>query len=289
MAVCVRSSSGTPTTSTRGSSATASASAATPSPSCTARRPTTGRALDGIDLVLTLGSEWNVYRPETRPAGRGRGGARAPGRGRRLPAARHLLRGPGAVPRPRWHRHAAHRRRRSAGSSSTSTPASLPADRGWSGTTTCSPSPRASPSSPGRPSGRSSIAQRGGCWPPSSTPRRPTAMVTRWMADGGAEQLQAAGSRPRRPAGRDPGQHRRQPGARRRARRLVPDRPVAAQTRRSSLGVVTAGLVASRAMSSFLRDYLTVVWFGLAALLLGGLLLGRRRRSSGPTARTPRS
>ena len=27
-------------------------------------------------------------------------------------------------------------------------------------------------------------------------------------------------------------------------------------------------------MSSFLRDYLTVVWFGLAALLLGGLLLG---------------
>ena len=27
-------------------------------------------------------------------------------------------------------------------------------------------------------------------------------------------------------------------------------------------------------MASFLRDYLTVVWFGLAALLLGGLLLG---------------
>jgi NADH-quinone oxidoreductase subunit A len=27
-------------------------------------------------------------------------------------------------------------------------------------------------------------------------------------------------------------------------------------------------------MSSFLRDYLTVVWFGLAALVLGGLLLG---------------
>src|SRR5215207_5486658 len=27
-------------------------------------------------------------------------------------------------------------------------------------------------------------------------------------------------------------------------------------------------------MSEFLRDYLTVVWFGLAALLLGGLLLG---------------
>lgn len=27
-------------------------------------------------------------------------------------------------------------------------------------------------------------------------------------------------------------------------------------------------------MSSFLRDYLTVVWFGTAALVLGGLLLG---------------
>ena len=27
-------------------------------------------------------------------------------------------------------------------------------------------------------------------------------------------------------------------------------------------------------MSSYLRDYLTVVWFGLIALLLGGLLLG---------------
>ena len=27
-------------------------------------------------------------------------------------------------------------------------------------------------------------------------------------------------------------------------------------------------------MSPFLRDYLTVVWFGLAALALGGLLLG---------------
>jgi NADH-quinone oxidoreductase subunit A len=27
-------------------------------------------------------------------------------------------------------------------------------------------------------------------------------------------------------------------------------------------------------MSSFLRDYLTVIWFGLTALVLGGLLLG---------------
>ena len=27
-------------------------------------------------------------------------------------------------------------------------------------------------------------------------------------------------------------------------------------------------------MSVFLRDYLTVVWFGLAALAIGGILLG---------------
>ena len=27
-------------------------------------------------------------------------------------------------------------------------------------------------------------------------------------------------------------------------------------------------------MSLFLRDYLTIVWFGLAAILLAGLLLG---------------
>jgi NADH-quinone oxidoreductase subunit A len=33
-------------------------------------------------------------------------------------------------------------------------------------------------------------------------------------------------------------------------------------------------LVASPSMSSFLRDYLTVVWFGVGALLVGGLLLG---------------
>ena len=33
-------------------------------------------------------------------------------------------------------------------------------------------------------------------------------------------------------------------------------------------------LVASLAVSQFLRDYLNVVWFGLAALVLGGLLLG---------------
>ena len=39
-------------------------------------------------------------------------------------------------------------------------------------------------------------------------------------------------------------------------------------------------------MSLFLRDYLTVVWFGLAALLIGGLLLGLASviRPSKPTA-----
>ena len=33
-------------------------------------------------------------------------------------------------------------------------------------------------------------------------------------------------------------------------------------------------LVASGAMSEFLRDYLTVVWFGAIALVLAGILLG---------------
>ncbi len=34
------------------------------------------------------------------------------------------------------------------------------------------------------------------------------------------------------------------------------------------------GVVASASMSDFLRDYLTVFWFGLLALALAGLLLG---------------
>jgi len=40
------------------------------------------------------------------------------------------------------------------------------------------------------------------------------------------------------------------------------------------LGDESTPLVASATVSVFLRDYLTVVWFGLAAILLAGLLLG---------------
>ena len=40
------------------------------------------------------------------------------------------------------------------------------------------------------------------------------------------------------------------------------------------LGVVGSPVVASRAMSEFLRSYLVVFWFGLIALLLASLLLG---------------
>jgi len=40
------------------------------------------------------------------------------------------------------------------------------------------------------------------------------------------------------------------------------------------LGEVTEPVVASRAMSEFLRSYLIVFWFGLTALLLASLLLG---------------
>lgn len=40
------------------------------------------------------------------------------------------------------------------------------------------------------------------------------------------------------------------------------------------MGEVTEPVVASRAMSEFLRSYLIVFWFGLTALLLASLLLG---------------
>ncbi len=52
------------------------------------------------------------------------------------------------------------------------------------------------------------------------------------------------------------------------------------------MGVDSPPLVASLAVSQFLRDYLNVVWFGLAALVLGSLLLGIAAaiRPSRPTA-----
>ncbi|MEY2959549.1 MAG: NADH-quinone oxidoreductase subunit [Actinomycetota bacterium] len=40
------------------------------------------------------------------------------------------------------------------------------------------------------------------------------------------------------------------------------------------MGSESSPLVASATVSVFLRDYLTVVWFGLVAILLAGLLLG---------------
>ena len=40
------------------------------------------------------------------------------------------------------------------------------------------------------------------------------------------------------------------------------------------LGSAMSPVVVSEAMSPFLRSYLTVVWFGLAAFLIAGLLLG---------------
>ena len=42
----------------------------------------------------------------------------------------------------------------------------------------------------------------------------------------------------------------------------------------SKLGSHSGLVVVSNAMSPFLRSYLTVVWFGLAAFLVAGLLLG---------------
>ena len=43
---------------------------------------------------------------------------------------------------------------------------------------------------------------------------------------------------------------------------------------RGKFGGLTASVVVSTPMSEFLRSYLTVVWFGLAAFLIAGLLLG---------------
>ncbi len=40
------------------------------------------------------------------------------------------------------------------------------------------------------------------------------------------------------------------------------------------LGYLRGPVVVSKAVSEFLRSYLTVVWFGLAAFLVAGLLLG---------------
>ena len=100
-------------------------------------------------------------------------------------------------------------------------------------------------------------------------------MVTRWLADGGAEQLPARGRDPDALLAETRANTAEQPARAAEPRRLVPDRPVAAANGPLvSWRAVTAGLVASEPMSAFLRDYLTVVWFGLAALLLGGLLLG---------------
>ena len=54
------------------------------------------------------------------------------------------------------------------------------------------------------------------------------------------------------------------------------------------LGVVGSPVVASPAMSEFLRSYLVVFWFGLIALLLASLLLGIAVliRPSNPTRET---
>ena len=71
--------------------------------------------LDGVELVLTLGSEWNVYRPDGR-ARRGRGGARARRRRPGDPAARRSASAPRCCRTRSAGRSARRRRRRSAGS-----------------------------------------------------------------------------------------------------------------------------------------------------------------------------
>ena len=216
---CARSSA-TPTTSTRASSVIASASTATPSPSAIASTPTEWPALDGHELVLTLGSEWNVYRPETAELVEAEAAfLRERGRGRR-PAARHLLRRPGARPRLRRdrqpHADAGDRLVRRRGRRTERSPP----DRGCSGTRRVHGPRRLHRARPlaGRTAGRSAAAGR---WRRSSTPRSPR----RWSPAGSAwaapPRSASTAATPTSLLAGHARRRRAQPPERRRPRRLV--------------------------------------------------------------------
>ena len=121
---------------------------------CHREHPDRWPALDGHELVLTLGSEWNVYRPETAELVEAEAALV-----RRVVAADVPLLGicfgaqvlahafGGTVSRTPDAGDRLVRRRRSTNRRS-------PPGRGCSGTSTCSPSPTASPSSAARRSDR---------------------------------------------------------------------------------------------------------------------------------------
>ena len=183
--------------------------------------PTDWPALDGVELVLTLGSEWNVYRPETAERWRPRQRSCATSWPQRAPAG-HLLRRPGALPRP------------GGTVSRTPTPeigwfdldvdaGAAGPDPGWSGTTTCSPCPEGSPSWPAPPPAPSSIRGRR-CVATQFHPEATETMVTRWLGMGGADSSRHGGD-PDELLAATRANVASAAGPRGRPRRLVPRRP----------------------------------------------------------------
>ena len=163
------------------------------SPKASASTPRTGRRSTALDLVLTLGSEWNVYRPETAALV----AAEAAYVRDAVEPRRSRCSGSASAPRccrtPSAARSAVRRHPRSAGHELAVGPG--PADRrrvrGWSGTTTCSRCPRASTSWPRTPIGPQLVAGRravGTQFHPEAT----ETMVRDWIEHGGAESVPAA-------------------------------------------------------------------------------------------------
>ena len=179
--------------------------------------------LDGVDLVLTLGSEWNVYRPETadlvaaeaayvrsvvarqipllaicfgaQVLSHALGGAvsrTGPPRDRLVrTGARAGAPGVAAGPWMEWHDDVFTVRRRAS---------------------TSSPTTPSGPQLVRRPPHRRHAVPPGGH----------RAMVRDWIEHGGAEQYRSTWRRSRRVPRHDPGQHRPQPPGRRGPHRLVP-------------------------------------------------------------------
>ena len=164
--------------------------------------------LDGVELVLTLGSEWNVYRPETAAL---------------VEAEAALVRRVVAAGCPliaicfgaQVLSHA-------LGGAVTRTPtpeigwfdvdvdASVPATGRWmEWHDDVFTVPEGFAELARTPVGPQLVRTRR-VLATQFHPEATDSMVTRWLADGGAEQLQERGRDPDRPARRDPGQHRQQ-------------------------------------------------------------------------------
>ena len=179
--------------------------------------------LDGVDLVLTLGSEWNVYDPETAvPVAAEAAFVREVVR-RDVPllaicfgaqVLSHALGGtvaPTPTPEIGWYDLA-------VDGAADRSPV-----RGWSGTSTCSHRPRASPSSRPRAVGPQ-LVTGGRCLGTQFHPEATETMVRRWIREGGGADYRRRGGDPDELLADDPGQRGAQPPGHRGPRRLVPRR-----------------------------------------------------------------